>query len=161
VMFLNTNPDTVLALDATNGQLLWKYAHELGTRTASQKMGLSFAGELLLMPTSDLHIVALNVRTGKKVWDHEIALSAPAADRGVCNLRSAPLVVGDRVIEGVTGSMGPGGGYIVGLDLATGQEVWRFYTIARPGEPGGNSWNGAPLEKRSGGSVWDQGSYDP
>ncbi|HVY90680.1 MAG TPA: PQQ-binding-like beta-propeller repeat protein [Hyphomonadaceae bacterium] len=161
VMFLNTNPDTVLALDATNGQLLWKFVYDLGGRVASQKMGLALAGELLLMPTSNLHVVALNVHTGAKVWDHEIALSAPATDRGVFNLRSAPLVVGDRVIQGVTGSAGPGGGYIVGLDIATGQEVWRFYTIARPGEPGGNSWNGAPLEKRSGGSVWDQGTYDP
>ena len=161
VMFLNTHPDTVLALDATNGQLLWKFVYDLGSRVASQKMGLALAGELLLMPTSDLHVVALNVHTGQKIWDHEIALSAPATDRGVFNLRSAPLVVGDRVIQGVTASAGPGGGYIVGLDIATGQEVWRFYTIARPGEPGGNSWNGAPLEKRSGGSVWDQGSYDP
>jgi alcohol dehydrogenase (cytochrome c) len=161
VMFLNTHPDTVLALDATNGQLLWKFVYDLGARVASQKMGLALAGDLLLMPTSDLHVVALNARTGKKVWDHEIALSAPATDRGVFNLRSAPLVVGDRVIQGVTGSAGPGGGYIVGLDIVTGQEAWRFYTIARPGEPGGNSWNGAALEKRSGGSVWDQGSYDP
>ena len=160
VMFLNTHPDTVLALDATNGQLLWKYAYELGARAASQKMGLALAGDLLLMPTSDLHVVALNVHTGKKVWDHEIALSAPATDRGVFQLRSAPLVVGGRVIQGVTASTGPGGGYIVGLDIATGQELWRFYTIARPGEPGGASWNGAPLEKRSGASAWDQGSYD-
>jgi alcohol dehydrogenase (cytochrome c) len=161
VMFLNTHPDTVLALDATSGQLLWKFTYELSGRVASQKMGLAFAGDLILMPTSNLHVVALNVRTGNKVWDHEIALSAPAKDRGVFNLRSAPLVVGDKVIQGVTGSAGPGGGYIVGLDLATGEEAWRFYTIARPGEPGGTSWNGAPLEKRSGGSVWDQGSYDP
>src|SRR5262249_14064429 len=112
VMFLNTHPDTVLALDATNGQLLWKYTYELGSRIASQKMGLALAGDLLLMPTSDLHVVALNVHTGQKVWDHEIALSAPATNRGVFNLRSAPLVVGDRVIQGVTGSAGPGGGYI-------------------------------------------------
>ncbi len=50
---------------------------------------------------------------------------------------------------------------IVALDAATGQEAWRFNTIARPGEPGGNSWNGLPLEKRNGASVWTAGSYDP
>ena len=50
---------------------------------------------------------------------------------------------------------------IVALDAASGQEAWRFYTIARPDEPGGNSWNGLPLEKRNGGSVWTAGSYDP
>jgi alcohol dehydrogenase (cytochrome c) len=161
VMFLHTNPDTVLALDASSGQLLWSYVHDLGGRAASQKMGLALAGNLVLMPTSDLHVVALDMRTGAKVWDHEIALSPPASSRGALQLRSAPLVVDDKVIQGVTGSMAPGGGYIVGLDLATGREIWRFHSIARPDEPGGNSWNGAPLEKRSGGSVWDQGSYDP
>ena len=51
--------------------------------------------------------------------------------------------------------------YIAGLDSETGKEAWRFYTIARPDEPGGNSWNGLPLEQRSGGSVWTAGSYDP
>jgi alcohol dehydrogenase (cytochrome c) len=55
----------------------------------------------------------------------------------------------------------PGGGFIVGLDLETGQEVWRFNTVAWPGEPGGNTWNDIPLEERSGGSVWVPGSYDP
>ena len=100
VMFLNTHPDTVLALDATNGQLLWKFAYDLGPRAASQKMGLALAGELLLMPTSDLHVVALNVRTGRKVWDLEIALSSPASDPGVFNLRSAPLVVALSASDG-------------------------------------------------------------
>ena len=38
--------------------------------------------------------------------------------------------------------------------------MWRFHTLARPGEPGGNTWNDLPLDKRTGGSVWDQGTYD-
>jgi glucose dehydrogenase len=54
-----------------------------------------------------------------------------------------------------------GGNYIAALDAETGKEAWRFYTIARPDEQGGNSWNGLPLEKRNGGSVWIPGSYDP
>jgi alcohol dehydrogenase (cytochrome c) len=39
--------------------------------------------------------------------------------------------------------------------------LWHFHSIAQPGEPGGNSWNGLPLDKRSGASVWTAGSYDP
>jgi alcohol dehydrogenase (cytochrome c) len=64
------------------------------------------------------------------------------------------------VIQGV-GGRAAGGNFIVALDANTGKEAWRFYTIARPGEPGGESWNGLPLEKRNGGSVWTAGSYDP
>ena len=61
---------------------------------------------------------------------------------------------------GTTGRV-EGGNYIVALDTETGKEAWRFYTIARPDEPGGNSWNAMPLDKRNGGSVWIPGSYDP
>ena len=46
------------------------------------------------------------------------------------------------------------------MDAQTGREAWRFYTIARPGEPGGNSWNGLPVDKRNGASVWVPASYD-
>jgi alcohol dehydrogenase (cytochrome c) len=57
-------------------------------------------------------------------------------------------------------SRAAGGNVIVALDAATGKEGWRFHVIARPGEPGGNSWNGLPLDKRNGASVWIPGSYD-
>ena len=46
------------------------------------------------------------------------------------------------------------------LDAATGEEMWRCWTIARPGEPGGESWNGLLLEERNGGSIWVPGTYD-
>lgn len=157
VMFFHTFPDTVLALDASNGAILWRYQRR-ETNRSSQKMGMALAGEKVLVPTSDLHVVALNAKTGQVLWDHGIALDEEA--RGAYQLRSAPLVVGDKVVQGVTGSGAPRGAFIVALQLETGEEVWRFNTIARPGEPNGDSWNGLPIEKRSGGSVWHQGTYD-
>ena len=54
-----------------------------------------------------------------------------------------------------------GGPQVVGLDADTGAVEWRVHTIAQPGTPGGESWNGVPVEKRSGASVWNTGSYDP
>lgn len=160
VMFLQTSPDTVMALDATTGAVLWRRSYK-PSLPSSQKMGLAIAAGRVFVPTSDLHVIALDARTGEPVWDHEIAIAPPATARRPFNLRSAPLIVGDKVIQGVTASGAPGGGFIVGLDIATGREVWRFHTIARPGAPGGESWNGLPLERRSGGSVWQQGTYDP
>ncbi|CAN5166281.1 PQQ-binding-like beta-propeller repeat protein [soil metagenome] len=160
VMFLQTNPDTVLALDATSGKLLWRQTYA-PVGPSSQKMGIALADDRVFVPTSDLHVIALNARTGQKTWDHTIELSAPATDRTQFQLRSAPIVVGDKVIQGVTGSGAPGGGFIVALDIVTGREVWRFHTIPRLGQPGDNTWNGLALDKRSGASVWDQGTYDP
>ncbi len=160
VMFLQTTPDLVLALDAASGKELWRHAYKPQT-FSSQKMGLALGGGRVYVPTSDLHVIALDARTGAQVWDHEIPIEAPATKRTDFQLRSAPLVVGDKLVQGVAGSGAPGGGFIVGLDIATGKELWRFHTIARPGEPGGETWNGLPLERRSGASVWDQGTYDP
>ncbi|MGZ6038879.1 MAG: outer membrane protein assembly factor BamB family protein [Phenylobacterium sp.] len=159
VMFLQTSPDMVLALDATTGAVLWRRTYK-PTVPSNQKMGLSLSGGRVFVPASDLHVISLDARTGEQVWDHEIAIEAPAKDRKAFVLRSAPLILGDKVIQGVTASGAPGGGFIIGMDIATGTELWRFHTIARPGEPGGNSWNGLPLERRSGASVWDQGTYD-
>ena len=160
VMFLQTTPDVVLALNAANGELLWRYAYP-STVPSSQKMGLALGGGRVFVSTSDLHVIALDAKTGAKAWDQKIELSAPATNRPDFQLRSAPLIVGNKVIQGVTASGAPGGGYIIGMDIATGRELWRFHTIARPGEPGGNTWNGLPLDRRSGASVWDQGTYDP
>ena len=75
--------------------------------------------------------------------------------------RSAPLIAGDKVLQGVLGFRIPKGAFIVAIDIESGEEAWRFNTIAWPGQPGGNTWNDLPLEKRNGGSVWHQGTYDP
>ncbi len=160
IMFLLTFPDTVLALDASNGTVLWRHRSEVATGS-SQKMGLALHGDKVLVPTSDLHVLALSAKTGEVIWNHEIASDIPADKRRGYQIRSAPLVVGNKVIQGVTASFVPRGGFVVALDIDTGEETWRFNTIARPGEEGGDTWNGLPLDKRSGGSVWHQVTYDP
>ena len=39
------------------------------------------------------------------------------------------------------------------------QEVWRFHTVAGPGEPGRETWAGDSW-KTGGGSIWVTGTYD-
>jgi alcohol dehydrogenase (cytochrome c) len=162
VMFMYTYPDTVMAIDAASGELLWRYQHQSSV-PVSRKMGIALHGNKVLVPTSDMHVLALNARTGALLWDHAIETQKLPGGRfggGRYELRSSPLVAGENVILGVTASVTPGGGFIVAVNLNSGMETWRFYTLARPGQPGGNSWNGLPLNERSGGSVWIPGSYD-
>lgn len=158
VMYLMSTMDTVLALDATNGTELWRYQHALQGFPASH-IGIALYEDKVLVPTSDMHVLALDARTGSVIWDHVI--SADGKGPIPLSLRSAPLIAGGMLIQGVTATMVPQGGFIVGLNLETGAEVWRFHTVARPGTVEGNTWNDLPLDKRSGGSVWVPGSYDP
>ena len=161
VMFLASSNDTVLAFDATSGEQLWAYEHR-PTSFPSPKIGIALHGDKVIVPTQDMRVVALETSTGRVIWNHGIA--TPDHDtplRLPYSLRGAPLVANGVVLQGVTATMIPEGGFIVGLDLESGEEVWRFHSIARPDEPGGNTWNNLALKDRSGGSVWVPASYDP
>lgn len=160
VMFLASTQDTVLALDATSGKQLWKYEHR-PTGFIGPKIGLALHGNKVIVPTQNMQLVALEASTGKVIWTHEI--ETPEHEQPLrlpYSLRGAPLVANGMVLQGVTATMIPEGGFIVGLDLESGEEVWRFHSIARPDEPGGNTWNNLALKDRSGGSVWVPASYD-
>ncbi len=154
VMFVQGYTDQVEALDAATGDLLWHWQRALpqGARPAVKK-GIAIFGDTIFAATSDVHMVALDARTGLQKWDTQIGPQT-------WQLTGGPLVAKGKVIIG-TGGQQPGGNFIVALDAATGKEAWRFRTIPLPDEPGGNTWNGLPTEKRTGGSSWVPGSYDP
>ena len=155
VIYVHSFGDHVQALDAKTGDELWHYARTLpSTARPTVKRNMALYGDKIYFGTSDVHVVALDARTGAVVWD--MPITEPGSGFG---LSGGPLVARGKVMQGVNGQA-PGGAYIVALDAQTGAEAWRFYTIARPGEPGGESWNGLPLEQRTGGSVWTAGSYD-
>lgn len=156
VLFVHGYGDRVQALDAATGDLLWEYARRLPRDVApSLKRGMSIYGERLYVPTSDLHVVAIDVRTGDVEWERQVA-----DPESRMRMTGGALAAGGTVMVGTTGRAA-GGNYIVGLDLETGDERWRFRTIPPPDAPGGNSWNGLADEDRNGGSVWIPGSYDP
>jgi alcohol dehydrogenase (cytochrome c) len=156
VIYVHSFGDHVQALDAATGDELWHYARELpNTSRPTLKRNMALYGSKLYVGTSDVHVIALDAKTGALVWDTPIA--EPGSGFG---LSGGPLVARGKVMQGVNGQVS-GGAYIAALDSETGEEAWRFHTIARPGEPGGDSWNGVPLAARTGGSVWTAGSYDP
>ena len=155
VLFIESYGDKVEALNAVTGDLLWEYSRQLPSDARPmQKRSLALYQDKLIVPTSDDHLVALDVKTGNVVWD------SPLADyKKGYQETGGPLVAKGKVMQGIAGQA-PGGNFIVALDVETGKEAWRFHTIAQKGEPG-DSWNGSPDEKRNGASVWTAGSYDP
>ncbi len=160
VMFAYSSGDVLQAIDATTGDLLWGYQRELELpeRQPDSKKGVAIYQDLVIVATSDVHLLALEAKTGRVVWDHAIDTGEEMDHR----IKGAPMVADGKVIVGLVGQRSvEGGNFIVAVDALSGEEAWRFYTIARPDEPGGNSWNGLSLSERTGGSVWVPGSYDP
>jgi alcohol dehydrogenase (cytochrome c) len=155
VLFVHAYGDKVQALDASTGDLLWQYSRRLPMGTPlSVKRAIALYGDKIYTGTSDTHVVALDARTGRVVWD------TPIADvKQGYSLTGGVTVAKGKVLATTTGRA-PGGNYIVALDAQTGREAWRFATIPRDGDFGGNTWNNMPHEKRNGASVWVPGSYD-
>ena len=118
--------------------------------------GVAVAGDRVFIETDDAHVIALNRWTGALLWD------APLADwRQNYSASSAPLTAGNLVISGVTGGEHGANGFVAAHDQETGKEVWRFWTVPKPGEPGSETWKGnGPIDHR-GAPTWFTGSYDP
>ncbi len=160
VMFVHGYGDKLEALDAATGNLLWEYAHPLDPGAApGPKRGIALYGGNVYVGTSDAHVIAVDAKTGRLVWDTVVGNFHVRE-----SIAGGPLAVHGKILIGTTGTgvgAAPGGPQIVGLNATTGEILWRFHTIAQPGTPGGNSWNGVPGDKRTGASVWTTGSYDP
>jgi alcohol dehydrogenase (cytochrome c) len=149
----------VVALNATTGATLWTYSY-LPSNDAKPccgrvNRGLAILGSTLYMGTTDAHLIAIDAKTGKLLWNTEVA----TAKEGYA-LTHAPLVIKDKVLTGTAGGEYGIRGFVAAYNAATGKEVWRFHNIPEPGEPGNETWAGDSW-KHGAGSVWTTGSYDP
>ena len=161
VMFLANPNGVVQALDARTGAGLWEHRRRFPDGFAGgdrSPRNVALYGDRLFLATADAALVALDARTGQRVWEDQVA----DYGQGYSN-SSGPLVVGGRVINGINGCsrFQPDSCFITAHDANTGEEIWRTFTIARPGEPGGDTWGDLPLALRGGGDSWIAGSYDP
>ena len=149
----------VQAIDAGTGDLIWE--HEVGVEAgqlASSSRNLAIYQDKLYLATADARLIALDARTGAEVWTSRIADDA----EGFRNT-SGPVIAGGTVVQGLggCGQFTREGCFISGWDAATGERLWRFNTVARADEPGGNTWAELPDYLRGGGETWITGSYDP
>src|SRR5262249_59978081 len=107
--------------------------------------------------TTDARLYALEARTGKIVWQIGIA----EGKKGYSNTSGA-IVINGKVLTGMTGCGRYGADcYVSAYDGRTGERIWRFSTIAREGQPGGDTWSQLPDMFRVGGDTWVVGSYEP
>jgi alcohol dehydrogenase (cytochrome c) len=187
VMYLPSPRGVIQAIDGASGELIWEYRPAVEPAAPPQRSGgggeqssiprlaqrpatgggdtgrgiqrsLAIYDDKIFGTTNDAHIVALDARTGRRVWD--VVVADPKLGY---EYTSGPIVVRGKVIAGITGCTRYKDDvcFISGHDAATGKELWRTSTVARPGEPGGDTWGGLPLAFRAGSDAWIPGSYDP
>jgi alcohol dehydrogenase (cytochrome c) len=159
VMYV-TNVNECYAIDAGSGRRLWHYERPrtkgvAGDAGGGINRGVAVAGDRLFMVTDHAHLIALNRFTGGLLWDQHMA-----DWRQNYGATSAPLIVGDLVISGTSGGDEGIRGFVAAFEQATGKEVWRFWTVPRPGEPGSETWRGRDIAHPCA-SAWLTGTYDP
>ncbi|HXV59463.1 MAG TPA: PQQ-binding-like beta-propeller repeat protein [Vicinamibacteria bacterium] len=161
VVFLPNQANVIQALDGSDGTLLWEYRRRFGEGTSLGRghlRSLAIWEDLVFVATIDAHLVALDASTGVVRWETEVADESLGF-----GYTSGPIVAENRVITGMTGCtrLTEESCFITAHDARTGKELWRTYTVARPGEPGGDTWGDLPWELRGGADVWIPGSWDP
>ncbi|MGH9717513.1 MAG: PQQ-binding-like beta-propeller repeat protein [Candidatus Acidiferrales bacterium] len=156
LMFV-TAPPYVYAVDISAGKIAWRYDAHGPTAHGGVAVGdgLVFVG---IWNPGKTAMIALRENTGELVWKTSLASPTGEATGGASG---APLFANGIVSIGTNADYGYRG-QIIGLDAQTGKQVWRFYVVPSPGQPGSNTW---PKNNDSwlhgGGAVWLDGVYDP
>ena len=179
VMYLSTQRQRIVALDAETGTELWKYDPQI--RNAREHRGVAYwPGETGMAPrivfgTGDGRLIALDAKTGTPASgfgeNGAVDLRIGVADdfpRAGLAITSPPAIYKNLAITGAGTGEGPGGtnkgegplGDTRAWDLTTGKLVWTFHTVPRPGELGYDTWEPGSTKNRSGTNVWGHMTVD-
>ena len=184
MLFVHTPfPNKVFAIDLETQKIVWKYEPKQDPTVIpvmccdTVNRGLAYAEGKILLQQADTVLVALDAKSGKKLWD--VKNGDPKI--GETNTQ-APHVFKDKVITGISGGEFGVRGRVTAYDLNTGKMVWKGYSTGPDAEmlmdpektmtwtngklaPVGKdsslkSWQGDQW-KIGGGSTWGWYSYDP
>ena len=148
------------AIDVETGRQVWRTPVKLepNNHHAAFNRGAAviYNGKVFRV-TIDDHILALDMETGKELWNQKFA-----DQKDGYYATGGPIVANGVLISGVSGGESTTRGFLDGWDPDTGKKLWRRYTIPEPGEPGSETWpKNSDAWKYGGGPTWRSGSYDP
>lgn len=158
VLYTVQNSEAV-AMDAVTGRIFWTFHYEVPPESNQYLMvvkGLAMAGDRLFWATYDGHLIAIDAKTGKAIWNKVLV----DWHKGY-QLNVAPLVVKDMLILGPATNEEGANCWVGAYDVKTGDEKWRFYTAPESADdPAAKTWAGESW-KHGGSPIWVTGSYDP
>ena len=130
-----SQPGATVALDAATGRQLWRSVRKQKVKNPNEinpfSRGVAVLDQRLFVGTLDAALLALDVSTGKPLWEIQVADSMVGY-----TITSPPLVVKDKVIVGVSGGEFGARGFLDAYQPATGRRLWRWYAVPGPGEFG-------------------------
>ena len=154
------NGKWTFAIDVETGRQIWRtqVETEAGTkRTAFHRGAPVIYNGKLFRVTIDNHLLALDMKTGKELWNQKFA-----EQKDGYYATGGPMVANGVLISGVAGGESTTRGFLDGWDPDSGKKLWRHYTIPAPGEPGSETWpKNSNAWSEGGGPTWRSGSYDP
>ena len=150
----------VVALDAVTGRQYWRLARPLDPKAYYNayevNKGVAISGDTIFWATVDCHLIAIDAKSGRIVWDKTLVDYRKGYQYNV-----PPLVVKNMVILGPATNEAGANCWIAAYDVRTGNEIWRFNTAPMSAdEPIAKSWIGDSW-KNGGNPIWNAGGYDP
>jgi alcohol dehydrogenase (cytochrome c) len=150
-----TVPDRVWAVDAKTGEKVWEFRRASFGDHLGQR-GVAFYNGRVYFGTPDAHLICLDAKNGKEIWDVTIADVKLGYYVSV-----APLIIGGMVIIGTSGDSLNIPHFIEACDWKTGKVVWQTSTLPKPGSPEAKTWPHDKVMSTGGSPAWLTGTYDP
>ena len=168
VMFLVSAGNTVQAINAVTGEILWHNNIGPLPRTSDPAgdeatRSIAVYNDKVIVPTMQGKLYGLDARTGKIVWQSWIS-DPEKPDEGQHGTTSGVIVAHGIAIVGMVNCgriPQQNHCYISAYDANTGARMWKFLTVALKDDPQGKTWNGLPDDQRAGAETWVAGTFDP
>jgi quinohemoprotein ethanol dehydrogenase len=161
VIYITTGNNDVFAVSVASGKILWSYASGISQKISTiccgwLNRGVAIGDGRVYFGQLDGEVVALDQQTGKKLWGKHLVQWELGQ-----TITAAPIYIDGKIYIGVVGAEYGTRSFLEAMDAASGKEVWRWYTTAGPGEPGGNTWpSGSKEYLRGGATIWQAPAVD-
>jgi polyvinyl alcohol dehydrogenase (cytochrome) len=164
-IFAGSDSGKVYSLDAATGCIRWMFKADAPVRSA---ISIGPVGAKWVAYFGDQHAqaYAVDAATGALLWKVRVEEHPAAMITGAPALYEGRLYVPDSSYEEVTGASPKYEcckfrGAVTALDAATGNRIWKSYTIAEEPHPVRKNKQGTQLWGPSGAAVWSSPTVDP